>query len=180
MKASRLAGGAAARRVDHCETVRRCKDGREIDVSVTISPLRDATGQIVGASKIARDITAPHLALNAVLLPIEGNRWMVLVANRGATPSSPSRRPSAASVRHLRLSTRKAAEKSERRGCRASLACFLRRGDDSHLRSGRLIRLGQTSSHGLAQAGYIKIGAEGPAQIAIDDLRILGRPQPEK
>ena len=57
---------------------------------------------------------------------------------------------------------------------------FLRRGDDSHLRSGRLISLGQTSSHGLAQAGYIKIGAEGPAQIAIDDLRILGRPQPEK
>ncbi len=44
-------------RVDHFETVRRCKDGRQIDVSVTISPVRDVSGRIVGASKIARDIT---------------------------------------------------------------------------------------------------------------------------
>ena len=44
-------------RIEHFETVRRRKDGREIDVSVTISPVRDATGRIVGASKIARDIT---------------------------------------------------------------------------------------------------------------------------
>src|SRR5205085_1279334 len=44
-------------RVDHFETVRRCKDGREIDISVTISPVRDVSGRIVGASKIARDIT---------------------------------------------------------------------------------------------------------------------------
>jgi two-component system, chemotaxis family, CheB/CheR fusion protein len=44
-------------RIDHYETVRVRKDGRRIDVSVTISPLRDPTGEIVGASKIARDIT---------------------------------------------------------------------------------------------------------------------------
>jgi PAS domain S-box-containing protein len=44
-------------RVDHFETVRRREDGTEIDISVTISPVRDATGRIVGASKIARDIT---------------------------------------------------------------------------------------------------------------------------
>ncbi|MDB5297603.1 MAG: Chemotaxis protein methyltransferase CheR [Phycisphaerales bacterium] len=44
-------------RVDHFETVRVTKDGRLVDVSVTISPVRDATGKIVGASKIARDIT---------------------------------------------------------------------------------------------------------------------------
>ncbi|MFN3648596.1 MAG: PAS domain S-box protein [Armatimonadota bacterium] len=44
-------------RVDHFETVRVRKDGTRIDVSVTISPVRDATGTIVGASKIARDIT---------------------------------------------------------------------------------------------------------------------------
>jgi len=43
--------------VDHHETVRRCKDGRLIDVSVTISPIRDAEGAVVGASKLARDIT---------------------------------------------------------------------------------------------------------------------------
>src|SRR5438874_58265 len=48
-------------RVDHFETVRVTRDGRYIDVSVTISPLRDSTGRIVGASKIARDITAQKL-----------------------------------------------------------------------------------------------------------------------
>jgi light-regulated signal transduction histidine kinase (bacteriophytochrome) len=44
-------------RVDHFETVRRAKDGRLLDISVTISPLRDGRGVIIGASKIARDIT---------------------------------------------------------------------------------------------------------------------------
>ena len=43
--------------VDHFETVRRRKDGAEIDVSLTISPVRDSCGRIIGASKIARDIT---------------------------------------------------------------------------------------------------------------------------
>jgi PAS domain S-box-containing protein len=42
---------------DHFETVRIGKDGRSIEVSVTISPVRDNQGRIVGASKIARDIT---------------------------------------------------------------------------------------------------------------------------
>jgi PAS domain S-box-containing protein len=45
-------------RVEHFETVRMRKDGSRIDVSLTISPVKDAEGQIVGASKIARDITA--------------------------------------------------------------------------------------------------------------------------
>src|SRR5262249_45196777 len=44
--------------IEHYETVRRAKDGRRIDISLTISPLRDSQGRIVGASKIARDITA--------------------------------------------------------------------------------------------------------------------------
>ncbi|HTS64379.1 MAG TPA: PAS domain S-box protein [Candidatus Acidoferrales bacterium] len=44
-------------RVDHFETVRRRKDGTLVDISLTISPVRDAKGKIVGASKIARDIT---------------------------------------------------------------------------------------------------------------------------
>jgi PAS domain S-box-containing protein len=43
-------------KVDHFETVRLSKDGRRIDVSLTISPIRNAEGVIVGASKIARDI----------------------------------------------------------------------------------------------------------------------------
>jgi PAS domain S-box-containing protein len=44
-------------RVDHYDTVRRRKDGSLIDISLTVSPLKDGDGRIVGASKIARDIT---------------------------------------------------------------------------------------------------------------------------
>jgi PAS domain S-box-containing protein len=44
-------------RIDHYETVRQHKDGSLIDISLTVSPLKDAAGKVVGASKIARDIT---------------------------------------------------------------------------------------------------------------------------
>jgi len=44
-------------RVDHYQTVRVRKDGQKIDISLTISPIRNSQGQIIGASKIARDIT---------------------------------------------------------------------------------------------------------------------------
>ncbi len=44
-------------RVDHFETIRVRKDGSRLNISLTISPVKDAQGQVVGASKIARDIT---------------------------------------------------------------------------------------------------------------------------
>lgn len=44
-------------RIDHYETVRRKKDGTLIDVSLTISPIRNKAGEVIGVSKIARDIT---------------------------------------------------------------------------------------------------------------------------
>ncbi|AVA25152.1 PAS domain-containing protein (plasmid) [Rhizobium sp. NXC24] len=44
-------------RVDHYETVRRRKDGSLVDVSLTVSPIRNGDGAIIGASKIARDIS---------------------------------------------------------------------------------------------------------------------------
>jgi len=52
---ARLARGE---RVEHYETVRVTKDGRHLDVSLSISPVKDAAGRVVGASTIARDITA--------------------------------------------------------------------------------------------------------------------------
>jgi PAS domain S-box-containing protein len=51
---NRIAGGE---RVEHYETVRQRKDGSSIEISLTVSPVRDIEGRIVGASKIARDIT---------------------------------------------------------------------------------------------------------------------------
>jgi PAS domain S-box-containing protein len=49
-------------RVDHYETIRVRKDGAPLDISLTISPVKNATGTIIGASKIARDITASKQA----------------------------------------------------------------------------------------------------------------------
>ena len=43
--------------VDHYETVRMSKDGRRLDISLTVSPIRDPEGRIIGASKVARDVT---------------------------------------------------------------------------------------------------------------------------
>lgn len=44
-------------RIDHYETVRVTKDGRRVNISLTVSPLRERSGRVVGASKVARDIT---------------------------------------------------------------------------------------------------------------------------
>ena len=43
--------------IERYETVRVSKDGRPVDISLTVSPLHDGSGKIVGASKVARDIT---------------------------------------------------------------------------------------------------------------------------
>jgi PAS domain S-box-containing protein len=66
-------------RTEHFETVRIAKDGRRLDISVTISPLRDAAGRIIGASKIARDITA--------VKAVESERLRLLQENAAITES---------------------------------------------------------------------------------------------
>jgi PAS domain S-box-containing protein len=53
-------------RVDHFETKRRRKDGRIIDISLTVSPIRGYDGIVIGASKIARDISDRKLAEQAI------------------------------------------------------------------------------------------------------------------
>ena len=56
----------SGRTVQHYETVRRRKDGELIDISLSVAPLRDEYGTIIGASKIARDITAHKKALQSI------------------------------------------------------------------------------------------------------------------
>ncbi len=69
-----LARLARGERIDHYETKRKTKDGRVLTVSITVSPLRDAARTIVGASKVARDISEREVhehaleKANAVLL----------------------------------------------------------------------------------------------------------------
>ena len=55
----RIAGGES---VEHHESVRVTKDGRHLNVSISVSPLRDAKGDVIGASAIARDVTAQKRA----------------------------------------------------------------------------------------------------------------------
>jgi len=59
-------------RIDHFETIRQTKDGRRIPVSLTVSPVRDNDGNLIGASKVARDISArlQHDELRARLAAI--------------------------------------------------------------------------------------------------------------
>lgn len=66
----------AGLRIDHYETTRQRKNGERIEVSVTISPIRDQSGTVIGASKIARDISdrkhVEHLVLQAEKLAATG------------------------------------------------------------------------------------------------------------
>ena len=59
---------ARGERVDHYETVRMRKDGSFVDVSLTVSPVKDAAGRVIGASKIARDITAQKETQSRILM----------------------------------------------------------------------------------------------------------------
>ncbi len=52
-----LATLARGERIDHFETQRLAKDGRKLNLSITVSPIRDASGQIIGSSNVGRDIS---------------------------------------------------------------------------------------------------------------------------
>jgi PAS domain S-box-containing protein len=89
----------AGERVDHYETKRVRKDGKVIDVSLTVSPVKDARGRVVGASKVARDITdrkfteASLLDLNARLRELDDMKTQLLntVSHELRTPLTPLR-----------------------------------------------------------------------------------------
>jgi PAS domain S-box-containing protein len=66
--------------IKHFETVRVAKDGRRLDISLTISPLRDPAGHITGASKIARDITERQRADRALRASEGRHRFLLDLA----------------------------------------------------------------------------------------------------
>ena len=79
-------------RVDHFETVRLAKDGRLIDISLTVSPVRDASGAIIGVSKVARDITERKRAAAALATQQEWFRVTLASIGDGIIASDPEGR----------------------------------------------------------------------------------------
>ena len=87
-------------RVDHFETIRIRKDGTLLDISLTISPVKDNTGQIVGVSKIARDITDRKRAEQALQdADRKKNEFIATLAHELRNPLAPIRN----SIHILRL-----------------------------------------------------------------------------
>jgi PAS domain S-box-containing protein len=70
-------------RIEHFETVRRHKSGRLIDISLTISPIKNASGQVVGASKIARDISESKKAQEQLQRALEFDETVMLSMGEG-------------------------------------------------------------------------------------------------
>jgi PAS domain S-box-containing protein len=79
-------------RIDHYETVRIGKDGRELDISLTVSPVRDASGAIVGVSKTARDITEQKRAQRELAAQKEWLRVTLASIGDGIIASDPQGR----------------------------------------------------------------------------------------
>ena len=85
-----IEGVRRGERIEHYETVRRNKDGSLLDISVTISPLRDESGRVTGASKVARSIGERKrkeraLAEQARLLDLSNDAILVRALSGGIT-----------------------------------------------------------------------------------------------
>ncbi|HET9888733.1 MAG TPA: PAS domain S-box protein, partial [bacterium] len=79
-------------RVDHYETIRVGKDGRRLEISLTVSPIHDEDGQIIGASKIARDISDRKRAEEALLeADRRKDRFLAMLAHELRNPLAPVR-----------------------------------------------------------------------------------------
>ena len=149
-------------RIEHYETIRKTKDGRLIDISLTVSPIIGPSGQVVGASKIARDITEQRQAQKALAAAYEA-------ANRAR---SDAERAAAEKERLYRQAEESSRLKEE---FLATISHELRTPLSAILGWTRMLRLGQLSDEDKAKAlDTIERNARAQAQL-IDDLLDVSR-----
>ena len=157
-----LARLRAGERIEHYETIRVRKDGRLIDISLTVSPIRGPKGKIVGASKIARDITDQKQARRA--LDDASQRLKIALAEAEH-----------AAIEKERL-LRQAEESSRlKEEFLATISHELRTPLSAILGWTRMLRMGQLSEEKAAKAlDTIERNARAQAQL-VDDLLDVSR-----
>ena len=149
-------------RYDHFETIRITKDGRQIRVSLTISPIKDGNGNVVGASKIARDITERKLAEEALSQ-----------AKKNAETANADRQRLLESERAARSAAERASRMKDE--FLATLSHELRTPLNAVLGWATVLRAGHSRAQELARGlETIERNARAQAQI-IDDLLDMSR-----
>ena len=172
-------------RIDHHETVRRRKDGTDIPVSITVSPIRDAHGTIVGASKILRDISERREAQRALALSEAEFRASFEGAAVGKVLADPKSRRmlrvNKAFARMLGYECRDLVGRmlpevtwpEDREADAAEYALLLSGGSDAHVRENRYIRNDGTPLWVRVSATLARVPeSDQPilAVIAIEDI----------
>ena len=149
-------------RIEHYETIRRRKDGRLIDISLTVSPIKGPNGQIVGASKIARDITEQRQARKALDAAYEAAKRARAEAEQAA-----------AEKERLYVQAEESSRLKEE--FLATISHELRTPLSAILGWTRMLRLGQLSAEDHSKAlDTIERNARAQAQL-IDDLLDVSR-----
>jgi len=157
-----LARLRAGNRIEHYETVRIRKDGKLIDISLTVSPIKGPHGQIIGASKIARDITDQRQA----------RRELDSASERLKLALSASRRAAAENERLYRQAEESSRLKEE---FLATISHELRTPLSAILGWARMLRLGQLSEDNTTKAiETIERNARALTQL-VDDLLDVSR-----
>ena len=157
-----LARLRAGERIEHYETVRVTKDGRYIDISLTVSPIVGPNGQIIGASKIARDITGQRQARIAL-------DEAYAVAKRAQSEAEDAAKENERLFRQAEESSRLKEE------FLATISHELRTPLSAILGWTRMLRMGQLSKEDRTKAlDTIERNARAQAQL-IDDLLDVSR-----